>query len=203
MIKESGKIEICDASWHVQVSAYLDGELNAEASALFEAHVRACRACAALVAEQRRLLAVLDAAFAGASPREPETIQLPKNFAEIVTARAQTDMSGLRMPSERVRALRLCVGLTLGCVLLLLAGAVIFGGDGVSMFARATESVVGVAGRAGRNASAGGAVVLRAIGGRFVSHFDPVTFAVWVMFAFALIALLRLIGSYHREHVRE
>jgi anti-sigma factor RsiW len=207
-MSENQKIESCnscDAPERVQVSAYLDGELDAKASASFEAHIKICAVCAMTLAEQRRLLAVLDAAFASETLGGQESIRLPKNFAEVVTARAQTDMSGLSAPSEKVRALRLSVGLATACAFLLLAGAVMFIGDEkFSAFASATESILSMAARAGRDASAGGAIILRAVGGRFVSHLDSVTFFIWGLFACALVALFRLINSYrHSETVSE
>lgn len=207
MINESHKIESCNscnAAERGQASAYLDGELDPKASNLFEAHIEVCTLCVATLAEQRRLLAVLDAAFSGEALREGEVIRLPKNFAEVVTARAQTDMSGLSAPSEKVRALRLSIGLAMMCAFLLLAGAIMFTGDEtLSAFASATESVLSMAVRAGRDASAGGTIILRAIGGRFVSQLDSVTFFIWGLFACALIALFRLINSYRGETVSE
>lgn len=204
---ENGKIETCDALRRGQASAYLDGELDAASSALFEAHLKACVACAAALTEQRRLLAVLNSAFAAEQPRARAAMRLPENFAEIVTARAQTDMNGLSARAERVRALRLSLALAIICALILGIAVIAFGGasafDAVRAFARASESVLSVVGRAVRDASAGGAVVLRAIGAPFVSSSDPVTLAVWSVFACALIALLHLIGGNRREHASE
>ena len=199
--------ELCDEP-HGQVSAYLDGELEHEASVLFEEHVRTCSSCAATLVEQKRLLAVLDTALFSTQFNGKEAMQLPKNFAQIVSVRAQTHISGLRTRREQSRALLLCVGLALVCGFILFAGTVALMGsartvDAVRVSARAGESLIGVVGRAGRDASAGGAVVLRAIGGRFVSKFDIVAFTVWLAFAGSLIALLRLIGSYRREHTAE
>lgn len=206
-MNETGKIETCDALRRGQASAYLDGELDTEASALFETHTKSCGACADALTEQRRLLAVLNIAFAAEHPRARETMRLPENFAEIITARAQTDMKGLNARAERVRALRLCLALAIVCALILGIGVIAFGGasafDAVRAFARASESVLSVAGRTIRDASAGGAVVLRTIGARFVSHPDPVTLTVWSVFACALIALLRLIGGNRGEHASE
>lgn len=198
----SDKTQTCDAALALDVSAYLDGELSEAASALFEAHAKVCAACSAALFEQRRLLAVLNAAFVGEPWHAGDAaIALPKNFAQIVTARAQTDMSGLRIRSERIRAIRLCVVLAALCVFALLVGATAYSGiDGLfhslRAFGQATQSVLGVAGRAVTDASAGGAVVLRALGGSFVSQSGPVAFVAWAIFACALLMLLRLIGNY-------
>src|SRR5918992_2213140 len=75
-----------------EIVAYLDGEL--EASALFELeqHFEDCSRCAAALAAERRLIRELDFALAS----EPAGLEMPKNFAQIVAARAQSDMSGVR-----------------------------------------------------------------------------------------------------------
>ncbi|HEX8852022.1 MAG TPA: zf-HC2 domain-containing protein, partial [Pyrinomonadaceae bacterium] len=90
-------------------AAYLDGELDAAEALLFESHLRECSVCAAALLEQRRLLCLLDTAFAA---REEACAALPKDFARVVTARAQTDMSGLRSKSEHRTALKICAALT-------------------------------------------------------------------------------------------
>ena len=88
------KIIACDA-WNV--AAYLDGEMSDSASALFERHAKECAACADALVMQRRLLLALGAAF-GSQRKE---IPMPTDFARIVTARAQTDMRGVRRKTER------------------------------------------------------------------------------------------------------
>jgi anti-sigma factor RsiW len=104
------------------VAAYLDGELQPEAAARFEQHLKGCAACAADLQEQRRLLCTLDLAL---KQRGDGDLRLPKNFSQIVTAHAQSDLSGLRSePLERRRALRLCLALG-AASFALLGGAVV------------------------------------------------------------------------------
>ncbi|HVG28925.1 MAG TPA: zf-HC2 domain-containing protein, partial [Pyrinomonadaceae bacterium] len=74
------------------VAAYLDGELSVAESSSFEEHLLACAPCAAALSEQRRLLCLLDAAFA----RAQKKVELPEDFARVVKARAQTDMTSVR-----------------------------------------------------------------------------------------------------------
>ena len=178
-------------------AAYLDGELDAASASDFELHARACRQCSDAVAEQRRLLCLLDAAF---SPRRLQTeAALPKDFARKVTARAQTDMTGLRRPSECLVALKLCVGL--GALAALLLGASLSDAAfaPLAAVARAAAGVAGIGARALADVGAGAAVVMRALGGRLVAAPGPETIFVWAMLLCATVLLLRLISGYHRR----
>ncbi|MGB8510894.1 MAG: zf-HC2 domain-containing protein, partial [Pyrinomonadaceae bacterium] len=89
-------------------AAYLDGELEAAASSVFELHLKECGDCSAALAEQRRLLCLLDAAF---DQTFEKRFAPPKDFTRVVRARAQTDMTGVRTRSERTLALKICVAL--------------------------------------------------------------------------------------------
>ena len=51
------------------------------------------------------------------------SFQLPHDFTRIVTARAESDLSGMRNKHERRRALKLCAGLALVSFALLGAAA--------------------------------------------------------------------------------
>lgn len=178
-------------------AAYLDGEMDASSSSDFELHARACRQCSDAVAEQRRLLCLLDAAF---SPRRLRAeAALPKDFARKVTARAQTDMTGLRRPSECLVALKLCVGLGALAALLLGASLSEAAFAPVADGARAAAGVAGVGLHALTNAGAGAAVVMRALGGRLVAAPGPETIFAWAALLCATALLLRLIGGYHRR----
>ena len=90
------------------VAAYLDGELTADGLERFEQHVKACATCRNELRAQRQLLCTLDVAF-----NDSRTFDLPKNFARVVTASAENDLSMIRHGRERKRALQLCVVLGL------------------------------------------------------------------------------------------
>ena len=98
------------------VAAYLDGELTTEGLERFEQHVKACATCANELRAQRQLLCTLDVAF-----NDSRTFDLPRNFARVVTASAETDLSMIRHGREPKRALQLCV--VLGLVSFGLLGA--------------------------------------------------------------------------------
>ena len=95
------------------------------ATSHFETHLKACEPCRAELNAQRQFLWELDSALA--SPKE---LFIPRDFARIVSARAESDMRGVRTGGERRRALLVCLGLgllaflgaTAGTSLLLSAG---------------------------------------------------------------------------------
>ena len=179
--------------------AYLDGELEAAASSRFESHLRACAACRDALVSQQRLACLLDATF-GAMP--DEQLALPKDFTEIVTAHAQTDMSGVRCPVERTRALLLCAVLAAMTFALLGASAFAETLAPLPALARGFGSVLWMAGHAVIDAGAAAAVLLRTVSGGLVNASGGRQ----ELLAFGLVAgatalLLWLIGSYHRTRV--
>lgn len=197
MAEGTTRQESCE---RLDAAAYLDGELAAAASLYFEDHIRECSSCAATLAEQRRLLCLLDNAF-GATPEKK--LALPRNFAEVVTARAQSDMRGVRGRSEHWRALLFCAALALissallgianlGAVLAPIGGAARTFGGMLLMIARFLAEAVGSL-----------AVILRAAGGNLPIDPPSVKLLVWTLLASAVILLLRLIGSYHRARASD
>ncbi len=90
------------------VAAYIDGELKGSALEHFETHLKECAACADELRTQRQLLCTLDVAFG-----DSRSFELPREFSRVVTARAESDLSGVRHKRERQRALKLCAALAL------------------------------------------------------------------------------------------
>lgn len=180
----------------VETAAYLDGELSPETATLFELHTRECAACAAALNEQKRLLCLLEVAFFG------ETLEtkfnLPKNFARIVTARAQTDMGSLSQREMR-RAFLWYALLAIASFCLL--GAIMFGAtlSPITGTARLLMSALGMVGRAVSDAGAGAVIVLRAITGHVIaSNFLSHKIFTWLLLVTAVLFLYKLIGNYHR-----
>ncbi|HJR09266.1 MAG TPA: zf-HC2 domain-containing protein [Pyrinomonadaceae bacterium] len=176
------------------VAAYLDGELDAEASARFEQHARLCAPCTDALREQRRLLCVLDVAF-GDSQRQ---MQLPANFTQVVKARAQSDMSSVRRGSERKRAALVVAGLVA------LSFALLGWQAWDELFAplRTVAGVLGtildMATNAVGEALAGIALMLRVLGGQLLNEPGAFRTAMYVILALGIVLLFRLIGNYHR-----
>lgn len=176
-----------------EIVAYLDGELEGAALALVEEHLAECSHCAAELEIERRLLRELDCTLSS-----DEALEMPKNFAQVVAARAQSDMSGMRDRRERRRAVSLCLMLAVISVLLL-------GGAGVreSVFAplRAIWKGAGVLlnffGHVLYDAGAGFAVISRGVGGHLVFDSRLRGLLLILLFASALFMLRRLIARYH------
>ncbi len=184
----------------LDASAYLDGELDNAASLYFEEHIRECSSCAVTLAEQRRLLCLLDNAFG--SPSEKKLL-LPPNFAEVVTARAQSDMSGVRCRSEHRRALLFCAALTFAAFALLGAANLDAMLAPIGGAARIFGSILLMVARFFADAVGSLAVILRAAGGHLPIDPPSLKLFVWTLLASAVILLLRLIGSYHRTRASE
>ncbi len=182
-----------DCAERRHVSAYVDDELDLLEQARFEQHAVECAACARDVAEQRCLLRVLDMTIGGAAD-----IRLPNNFAQIVTARAQADMSGVRRAAEKNRAVHLCCLLAAGIGVLLGAGlidAVLLLAP-VSGFAVRLASVLTVLANTLLDLGAMLTVVLRFLGNRFVVVPTELSLLLWCGFVGAFLLLLRSINSY-------
>lgn len=183
------------------IAAYLDGELDVSAALLFERHLKECAPCVAELQEQQRLLWTLDFALGG---RQADDIELPVNFSQVVAAHAQSDLSSLRSErAERGRALRLCLALGVASFALLGGAAV---SESVlkplSLLIRHAGTILAFFGRALYNLGAGLAVIARAVGGHTVFESNSLAVLTFLLLAVALFLLPRLIGSYHRTHIR-
>lgn len=177
-------------------AAYLDGELDDAAAAEFEGHAKACRLCATALSEQRRLLCMLDGAFTNEAPRE---FALPANFTQVITARAQTDMRSVRLPSEKKRALAL--SLLLAAVSFALLGISDFGSAlaPVRVVWQALAKALDVAAYTVFETLTGAALILRAIGGLFIPESGSPRLLLYGLFALASVLLFRLIVKYRRR----
>ncbi|HKR02254.1 MAG TPA: zf-HC2 domain-containing protein [Pyrinomonadaceae bacterium] len=182
------------------LAAYLEGELDVSACARLELHLQDCPRCVADLEVERRLLVELEFALAD----EPH-LELPKNFAAIVAARAQSDMSGVRDSAERRRALRLCAVLA-AISFALLGGATL----SESVLAplrgiwKAGTALFGFLGHVLYDAGAGVAVISRGVGGHLLSQSPRgLSLAVLILLALALFMLPRLIVRYHRARIVE
>jgi predicted anti-sigma-YlaC factor YlaD len=182
-----------------EITAYLDSELDAVSLARLEEHFATCSSCQAELETQRRLLRELDFALT-----DNASVEMPKNFAQVVAARAQADLSGMRDRRERRRAFRLCVVLAAMSVALL-------GGAAASETVlaplraiwRGGSALVSFLGHALYDAGAGLAVISRGIGGHLVFESRPVSVIVLLLFVLALFMLRRLIAGYHRTRTSE
>jgi hypothetical protein len=180
------------------VAAYLDGELSGEKTEHFEAHLKTCRDCATELRTQRQLLCTLDVAF-----NDSRSFQLPHDFTRIVTAHAESDLSGMRRKGERRRVFQVCAILALVSFALLGAAARALVLEPAQSLLRLTEVVFDLVWRMIYDAGTGLAVIIRVLG-RAVA-FGPYGLGLVVLLAFIFsISLLSfLIARYHRAQIIE
>jgi len=181
-----------------QIAAYLDGELDDIVGALLEEHLRQCPTCSAELAEQRLLLRTLDSTFCRAS-----SLPLPTDFARVVAARAESDMSGVRDRHENRLALRLCVGLAFTAFVLMgVASSKVVLGVGRRLFGQ-VAGVFDLVWTTMYDAVAGLMIVSRMLGKGFIPGSLLTGFVALLLLGIALLLLSRLIANYHRTRLIE
>jgi anti-sigma factor RsiW len=180
------------------VAAYLDGELSGPSLTEFEAHLKACADCAGELRVQRELLCTLEVAFNG-----NRSFHLPKNFARVVTARAESDLSGMRNKHERRRAAKLCAILALVSFALLGAAArtVVF--DPLRSFFRITGSLIQLVWQAASEAAVSTSVIGRAVARAVLLAQNGVGLLLLITFVVSLSFLPFLLAKYHRAQTIE
>jgi anti-sigma factor RsiW len=180
------------------VAAYLDGELNDAGVNRFEDHLNSCADCAAELRAQRQLLCTLDVAFNGT-----RAFQLPQDFTRIVTARAESDLSGMRNKHERRRALKLCAMLAVISFALLGAAArtVVF--EPLRRFVRIAGSLLQLAWQAASEAVMGAAVVVRVIVRAVLPAPNSLALVILVAFLVSVSVLPVLLVKYRRAQTIE
>jgi hypothetical protein len=90
-----------------RLHAFLDGDLPAPEAAEFESHLTGCERCSEAIDIDRHL----DGEFENL-PHVP--VELPKDFSKVVAANAESQVSGLRKPSERRTTVAIIGGLAVG-----------------------------------------------------------------------------------------
>jgi anti-sigma factor RsiW len=180
------------------VAAYLDGELSEAGVNRFEDHLRSCSDCATELRAQRQLLCTLEVAFNG-----NRSFQLPHNFARIVTARAESDLSGMRNKHERRRALKLCAGLALVSFALLGAAARTVVLEPLSTLFRISRTVLQLAWQAASEAVMSGTVLGRVIVRAVLLNQNGLGLLMLVAFLIAISVLPFLLIKYHRAQTIE
>jgi hypothetical protein len=128
---------------------------------------------------------------------------VPKDFAKVIAAHAQSDMRGVRNRAEHRRALRFCIVLAIAAFALLGATSskiLIFSARSI---VDKTFGIVGLIGRTLYDAAAGFTVIARVLSGGLVidSRVASLTFLVLLALAIGLLSLL--ISRYHRTRLIE
>ena len=176
------------------VAAYLDGQLGVAATGQFEAHMEVCQSCRAELNAQRQFLCELDSVLA-----TPKEFSIPQDFARIVSARAESDMRGVRTHGERRRAFLVCLALGLAAFVLLGATA------GTSLLVSAAllgNKVLGVMSLLWttlQDAFIGMTIISRVVVRMFLPESPLTNFAALVVLVLAVASLSHLIIGYHRR----
>lgn len=178
-----------------QVAAYLDGQLELTALTQFEQHVKACRPCRTELNAQRQFLCELDSVLSS-----PNELPIPKDFARLVSARAESDMRGVRTGGERSRALLACLALGIAAFALLGVSA----SESVLVRARLLGNkvmdIVTLLWSTLHDAFIGLMLVSRVVVQVFQPHSMITSLIALAVLALALVSLSHLIISYHRRN---
>lgn len=178
-----------------RIAAYLDDQLGASANTQFEAHVETCRPCRAELNEQRQFICELDSALAAAA-----NLPIPKDFARIVSTRAESDMRGVRAGGEGRRALLFCVALGLASFALLGATA----GKSVFLSGRLlANKVLGILSLLWttlHDAVTGLTIISRVVSRLFLPESPVASLTALVLLGLAVASLSHLVLSYHRRN---
>jgi hypothetical protein len=195
-MEETAHVNACQSE---EIAAYLDGELDSVVRHLFEEHLKECSSCALTLEEQKRLLCALDFALGCGGGGENGVPPLPKDFAQRVAVRAESDMSGVRRASEHGVALRVCAVLAL-VSFGLLGGAAISEAVVQPVFSvfKHMSSILDFTGHVLYDAGAGLTVISRDLGGHLLFESHPLVLLFGLLLAVALVLLLRRIGNYQR-----
>lgn len=124
---------------------------------------------------------------------------MPRNFAQIVAARAASDMSGVRDGIEHKRAFRFCLILALASFALLGAAAskaVFFSGRTV---ASQIFGIFGLLWTTLYDAAVGLTVISRVISRGIIPE-SPFAGLAALLLALGIVLLSLLISSYHKHH---
>ena len=182
--------KICDRGL---VGAYVDGELDADLSVLFEDHVESCADCRFELRAHRLFVCELDASF-----NNSEEIPVPRDFSKIIATRATTDMRGVRTRSENRKALTICLVLALGGFALVGVTAVNTVFSIAQRFVATVFGLVSFVASAVYDTAAGLVVIFRVVSRKMIIE----TGSLWpmlVLLAFGVLILSRLISNYHRS----
>ncbi len=190
---QTATIEQINCSHRNEIAAYIDGELSPREELELELHLTVCKSCSYELNEQKKLLCALDFAL----EKEGE-IELPANFTRVVVTAAESKVSGLRRPQERLKALFVCAALVL-IVILGLGSETETVFAAFAKFAEQTLAVSTFVAHIVYDVSIGTTVILRSVGNQFFFS-SAVTFGFFIVFfGVSLIALSRLIIRYNRS----
>ena len=167
-----------------EISAYIDGELNAARERELDLHFGFCPECREELNLQKQFLCGLNSTL-----KQDAELALPVDFTKRIVANAESTVAGLRRPRERYNAIFICAAL-------LFFGLFALGADAGRVFAGvsgAVDQAGAVGGFFGRilySIFLGFAIILRSL----ASTIDLAASAVIVLFALLAAAVLMYVS---------
>jgi len=178
-------------------AAYVDGELDAGLTILFEEHLESCASCRAELRAHRMFVCELEAAL-----MDNVEIPVPVDFSKMIAARATSDMSGVRTRAENRKALSICMVLALVGFALIGATArdalFAFGERLLAGSLRLGGFVSGVV----YDTGAAVAVIFGVLSRKLIVETGSLV-PLLVLLGVAILVLSRLISDYHRTGATE
>lgn len=83
-----------------EIAAYIDGELSSREEMNLDLHLSNCKTCLDELNSQKKVSTTLEILLED----KADDFELPANFTKIITAKAESNVSGLRQPKERLSA---------------------------------------------------------------------------------------------------
>lgn len=176
-----------------EVFTYLDGELSPSDEFDLEIHLADCKVCRDEINAQKKVATTLEIML----EVESKEIVVPENFSKVVKTHAESNVSGLRQPKERSKALFICamlfsmVVIGLGTELNSVVGA----------FERSLEQFAAVGGFIFHlvfDTANGVSLILRHLNHHFVFSSAISLILIIAFFAFTSFALSRIVFRYNR-----
>lgn len=178
-------------------ASYVDGELDADLTLVFEQHLESCARCRAELQAHRLFVCELDAALT-----DGVEIRMPVDFSRMVATRATTDMRGVRTRPEHRKALAISIVLALCGFALLGATArdAIFAV--AEQFVAASLSLARFLSNVVYDAGAAVSVVFGGLSRKLIIETGSLV-PLLVVLIVAVLILSRLISKYHRTGATE
>jgi predicted anti-sigma-YlaC factor YlaD len=190
----SANEHICGSA---KIAAFIDGELDAVEHAAVGEHIERCSRCSNDLRQQRQFMCELDSAMAG-----PLDMPVPRNFAEVVAVRAESDMRGLRQSSEHRKVLLFCTMLAISAFSLLGSRSESVVRNARTLINQVFE-IFELIGKAVYDAISGFTVILRVLTRGLFPESRTAEITALVLFVLALGLLSCLIARYHRTRLTE
>ena len=180
-----------------KIAAFIDGELDAVEHAAVGEHIGSCSRCTNDLQQQRQFMCELDSAMTG-----PLDMPVPKNFAEVVAVRAESDMRGLRHRSEHRKVLMFCTLLAISAFSLLGSRSESVVRNARTLISQVLE-IFELIGKTVYDAVSGFTVILRVLTGGLFPESRTAEITTLVLFVLAIGLLSCLIARYHRTRLTE